>query len=208
MTSLEELYSEVRIGDVVNFDSTAAWYNLPMRFFFAELHRAQRKKFPGSQRVSDVHSVLVLNHKSDSTPLVLSVTVPVAVIEPLTIGKRTQKVTVCRPKREGAVLPQSFINEMRRLADELLGTGYDYGQILKIKLKLQGWPSWIANWFDLSEKRTVCSGGAQYCLLGAWEKFGAMLGVTQPLGGIDPNGAYPAHFPNHPSFDIVWEKKL
>ena len=178
-----------------------------MRFFFAEVHRAQGKKFPNSKRTNDVHSVLVLDFKTDGTPLVLSVTVPCAVLEPLSIGKRTRKVTVCRSVGAENGFPQRWVNKMRIASRDILGTRYDYQQILAIKLRLQGWPKWIANWFDRDEKRTVCSGGVQYCLLKAWEKFNGMSGITQPLGGTAPNGVYPAHFVNHPpSFNIVLEK--
>ena len=203
----EELYGTVQLGDVINFDSTAAWYNLPMRFFFAELHRASRKKFPGSTRTNDVHSVLVLDSKADGTPLVLSVPVPRAVLEPLSISKRTRKVTVCRSVGAEDGFPQRWVNEMRLASKDILGTSYDYEQILAIKLRLQGWPKWITNWLDRDKKRTVCSGGVQYCLLRAWEKLNGTSGIAQPLGGIKPDGTYPAHFVNHSSFSIVLEKK-
>jgi len=208
MTAREEIYGTVRLGDVVNFDSSVAWYNFPMKFFYAELHRASRKKFPGSKRTNDIHSVLVLDFKADGTPLVLSVTVPHAVIEPLKVAKRTKKITICRQKGAEKGFPLRWINEMRNASKDILGTGYDYGQILAIKLRLQGWPKWIANWFDRDKKRTVCSGGVQYCLLRAWKKLNGTSGIAQPLAGVAPSGTYPAHFANHSSsFDIVLEKR-
>ena len=130
----------LRPGDVVNFDSRGK--NFFMRFVFSQIRRAQKKKFGKKSRYRDIHSVLVLGFRKDRTPVVLSVTVPCAVVESLRIGKRTRKVTVCRLKGAGDGFSGKWLKTMREAAMSLVGTEYDYGQLLAIKLKLQGWPKW------------------------------------------------------------------
>lgn len=220
---LQEITEMLQPGDVVNFDSRGKWY---MRFVFSQFRLAQKKKFGKHSRYRDIHSVLVMAFKEDGTPLVLSVTVPEAVIEPLSIGKRTIKITVSRLKGTEGGLSDQWLFTMRKAAMELVGRGYDYIQILAIKLKLQGWPKWFTRWLDLGKKRTVCSGGVQYCLLKAWEKFSEAwkekpedcvggksfviyCPIPKPLGGVLPSETYPGHFVNRPkSFTIVKEWKL
>lgn len=210
MISQEEVSKVLRIGDVLNFDSKAEWWNLLMKLVYSEIRRAQKKKFRPSQKYRDVHSELVVDFKQDGTPLVLSVTIPNAVIEPLFISPRTKVVTLCRLKGLDMGISPQWIADMRAAVMELLGTGYDLGQMLAIKFKLQGWPKWFANLFDMGSRRTVCSGGVQYCLLTAWEKMKKRIPPplfisSQPLHGNPPNDTYPAHFVNHPTFNIIQE---
>lgn len=212
---MKEIAEILRHGDVVNFEARGKGFF--MKFIYRQFQRAQRKKFGKKSRYKDIHSVLVLDFKEDGVPIVLSVTVPKAVVEPLSISKRTRKITVCRLKGSGEGFSDEWVHTMRKAAMELAGRKYDYLQALAIKLKLQRWPKWITCWLDLGKKRTVCSGGVQYCLLKAWKKwiepFEPLSNVVQttisrPLNGTLPSETYPAHYVNDNSFEIVKEIKL
>lgn len=217
---LQEVSETLQPGDVINYEARGKGFI--MKFIYRQFRRAQRKKFGKNSRYRDIHSVLVLASENVRKRIggpwynkttVLSVTVPKAIVEPLRIGKRTKKVTVCRLKGAGDGFSDEWLKTMREAAKSLVGTEYDYGQILAIKLKLQGWPKWIANFFDMGKKRTVCSGGVQYCLLKAWERYSELweekpCDIPRPLNGREPNSIYPAHFVNNWTFAIVKEWEL
>ncbi|MBU0907079.1 MAG: hypothetical protein KKE05_02880 [Nanoarchaeota archaeon] len=199
----DEIISVVQPGDVINFDSRGKTFY--MRWVFRQIRKAQKKM--GFKRYEDIHSVLVLK-VLDDVAIVLSATVPEVVIEPLGISKRTRTVTVSRLKGSGEGFSQEWIETMREAAKGLVGRGYDFLDMLAIKLRLQKWPRWITGLLDLGKKRVVCSGAVQYCLGWAWvhqEWHSAVNKIKRPLNGLAPKKATPAHFVNDETFEIVHE---
>lgn len=216
----EAVVKVARPGDVINFDSRGKTFY--MRWIFRQIRKVQKKMFckettfahrfrsmwnlDSDCKYKDIHSALAL-FSYDNVPMLLSATVPVVVIEPLKISKRTKSITVCRLRGSGEGFSAEWIRTMRKAANELVGGRYDFLDMLAIKLRLQGWRrnflgKWIVKALDFGKKRVVCSGAAQYCLLEAWE---GALPQKNPfsLDGLEPNRATPAHFRNDPTFETV-----
>jgi len=196
------IMSKLKPGDVVNFNGNPHWYQFWLWFTYAQIRNYQRRDHPNSSRTDDIHTTLYLGDNR-----FLSTQSPRTVIWPsLQIDKRTKSVRICRYLSEIHVFNANDIKFMNRVAEDVVGTPYDYGQLADILVKQlgAGFIPQEARIFDFGKTQRVCSVMAHWVLVKWWREVNKKV-LPRPLGLSWVENTSPADFCNHPTFRVIHE---
>lgn len=217
---------QLKPGDVLNTSSTPKWWQFWLQVVYWQIRHYQKRKWGDRARTRDVHSRLYLgNGKFMSTEPPKTCIVDASEV----LGKTDTLYRVCRYKDVDWDFPPEDMARMRGFIQaRLLGTAYDYGQLLDILLK-QLFPFFNIerlSIFDFGRKKKVCSVAVHAVLLHWWKTLGmapecnlmeptlwptVMNRVAirterpRPLDEQYIEVACPADFANHDTFTVVYE---
>lgn len=171
--------------------------NLIAKFAYAQIRGYQKRKYPDAslEHVSAVHSQIHLGSGQ-----FLSVESPRARIhEP--VLEDNHRYTLWVYKHTDKFDDNSW-RAFEIAVDKLVGTPYDYGQLLDILVnQVFGWTANPLKIFDLGRRRKVCSVACHVCLLAAYKAIPESARPSEaPLGRQHVEVTCPADFENHDSF--------
>lgn len=220
------LQKNLKPGDIINTsgktDFTKPWLILTQ----ACIRQHQKDLFGKASFYHDTHTEMFFGREK-----IFSVTAPKTKWEILEHVAK-QEFSVYRYTKKD--LTDNDINIMLDSANKIIGTKYDYGQLLDIAIsQILGYPNIIKyKWFDMGRKRMVCSVGCraimedlrhkleqdgQETIPRLFNKLNPMYWTEKELkefSRVDVEATSPAHFANSRWFDgeyrhiCCWEMAL
>jgi len=219
-SSYEEILKVIRPGDVVNQDNATPWYELWSVVGHWAIRRYQRHLFGKAANWRDTHTMIFFDEWAT-----FSVELPKARIKPLH-DYCLSNMSIYRFQL--TELTKEHLEIMMEAADQMIGTGYDIGQLLDIGLRgLLGYDQdRPLQLFDWGKKKKVCSVGVRICYEYLYQKaikpavpnprpgkwlFYALNPAKWPpdkvaaYHGTDVEATAPAHFANSDYFQNEFE---
>lgn len=173
------IMEKLKPGDVVNFDSNPKWYQFWLWLVYGQIRNYQKRDHPNSSRVNDIHSVLYLgDNRFLSTESPRTVT-----WKSLHVGNDVKSMRICRYLSETHSFDADSIKFIQKTAESVVGTPYDYGQLVDILVKQlgAGFIPQEARIFDFGKNRRVCSVMVHWVLVKWWKEINKEQ-LLRPLG--------------------------
>jgi hypothetical protein len=217
-SACEALLTVVRPGDVVNQVGEHKWWQFWLAFTHDGIQRHQRKLFGRESNWRDTHTMLYFDEHNT-----FSVELPRATMKPLR-EYCLSNLTIYRLRL--SQLTPEFGDCLREAAAEMVGEGYDIGQLLDIAINnILGYEHQRRlRLFDFGRKKKVCSVGVRVAFESLYQKKIKMENSRpgkwlfyelnpekwqereiQKYKGTDVEATSPAHFANSDYFSSEFE---
>lgn len=139
-------------GDVVNINGHPSWYEFWLKIAYNSIRKAQRSVFGKYSEWQDTHTMIYFDTGTFSVEPPKAKYIPISdyAIKDISLWRYTKHP-----------ITQLDSELMKAYASVILGTNYDYGQLLNILInQLLGYPfDEKVKWFDFGGKQKVCSVG-------------------------------------------------
>lgn len=201
-------------GDVVNVSGHPSWYEFWLAIAYNGIRKAQRSLFGKYSEWQDTHTMMYFDTGTFSVEPPRACYVPISdyAMKDISIWRYTKHT-----------ITQFDSELMKAYASSILGTNYDYGQLLNILInQLLGYPyDEKVKWFDGGGKLKVCSVGVG-AIMNKWTKgknYTRLFNKLNPKywhkiiyedfykngGNWNIENYYPANFSNPKHFDNEYE---
>ncbi len=217
-SACKDILKVVKPGDVINQTADLKWYQFWRAIVSKAIQCHQKRLFGKNSNWKDNHTMMFFDE--DNT---FSVELPIATMKPLQ-GYCLSNLSIYRLRLVS--LTSDHIDTMKKAAKDMVGTGYDIGQLLDIAVnQILGYENQRRlTIFDFGRKKKVCSVGVRVVFeylyqkrvrpadfqSGKWlfDKLNPSKWLKKKVdqfNGTDVEATSPAHFANSDYFSNEFE---